>query len=151
MYEIVVHAYADELSPATTTYDGLLNEIADILYPLDGYRDDQWNGGDVCDALAMLLDKYMPEARDRQPERDDTIPTCDICGQAEEESPLMWDGEAGLHVFCQRSHEPCSNCGGRGASGAPWDPDTCARCRGTGWAPRKGFEEYEAERRRLGL
>lgn len=34
--------------PDGTTGEGtILDRIINILYPLDGYRDDQWNGGDV--------------------------------------------------------------------------------------------------------
>ena len=64
MYEVVAHAYADELSVLETSVTGLLWELGQILYPYGGSPDDQWNGGDVCDALAMLLDKYAPEIRD---------------------------------------------------------------------------------------
>ena len=140
MYEITVHAYADELSPATTTYEGLLGELANILYPMDQYRDEcQWNGGDVCDALARLLDKYLPYASTRQPERpdDEHPPTCDICGVREEDSPLTWDGETGLHHYCQERYMTCPRCGGAGATGANGpDPDSCSSCRGTGWVNR---------------
>lgn len=106
MYEIVAHAYADELTVATTTYGGLLYELADILYPLDQPRDHEWNGGDVCDALAMLLDKYAPHMRERQQESCDhndlgPCPTCDLCEQSQCDTPGMeWDGEEGVHVKC---------------------------------------------------
>jgi hypothetical protein len=70
MYEVLVHAYADELTrlpsvPLVTT-DGLLDALQDILYPLDQPRDHQWNGGDVCEAVAEILSVYRPEARFRQ-------------------------------------------------------------------------------------
>jgi hypothetical protein len=45
----------------------ILDALADILYPLDEYADHQWNGGDVCEAVAELLGRYRPDARLRQP------------------------------------------------------------------------------------
>ena len=138
MYEIVVHAYADELSVLKTSYHGLLDEIAEILYPLDGHPDDQWNGGDVCEALAMLLDKYAPTARERRQVRgDEAVPTCDICGVPEELSPLTWNGETGLHHYCEGRYMTCPTCNGAGATGVSGpDPDSCSSCRGTGWVHR---------------
>ena len=51
--------------------DTILDSIQDILYPLDETRGHQWNGGDVCEALAALLREYRPEAYLRQPEGDE--------------------------------------------------------------------------------
>jgi hypothetical protein len=70
MYEVLVHAYADELTalPAapSVTVDGLLDTLQEILYPMSEPRDHQWDGGDVCEALAGVLNVYRPEARFRQ-------------------------------------------------------------------------------------
>jgi uncharacterized protein YlaI len=49
----------------------LIERLADILYPMDEYADTQWNGADVCDLLAGLLDEVAPWARKRQPEGPD--------------------------------------------------------------------------------
>jgi hypothetical protein len=46
----------------------LIERLADILYPMDGFADDQWNGGDVCDALAEVLRDVAPWAARRQPQ-----------------------------------------------------------------------------------
>jgi hypothetical protein len=48
----------------------ILNALEDILYPMDEPRDSQWNGGDVCDAVAALLHAYRPEASLRQSESE---------------------------------------------------------------------------------
>lgn len=48
------------------TADDLLDALADILYPVDGDPDDQWNGGDVCEDLNRLLLTHRPDAPSRQ-------------------------------------------------------------------------------------
>lgn len=50
------------------TREALIERLADILYPMDGYADDSWNGGDVCEDLATLLREVAPWAEKRQPE-----------------------------------------------------------------------------------
>jgi hypothetical protein len=45
----------------------LVERLADILYPMDEFADTQWNGADVCDALAEVLRDVAPWAAQRQP------------------------------------------------------------------------------------
>jgi hypothetical protein len=49
----------------------IIERLADILYPMDEYADTQWNGGDVCEALATLVREVAPWAEKRQPEGPD--------------------------------------------------------------------------------
>lgn len=44
----------------------LVERLADILYPMNEWADTPWNGADVCDMLAGLLDEVAPWARKRQ-------------------------------------------------------------------------------------
>ncbi len=70
VYTNPAHAMQHFATPVSTLKrpDGnaILDAIADILYPVDGSPDDQWNGGDVCDDLNRLLLKYRPDAPARQ-------------------------------------------------------------------------------------
>jgi hypothetical protein len=104
MYEIGIHAYADELVAIPlpdAEGEAILDRIENILYPLDEPRGHQWNGGDVCDALAELLASYRPTAYLRQPEEEGR-PTCDLCERAEEDTPeMVWNGTTGNHVACE--------------------------------------------------
>jgi hypothetical protein len=59
---------------APVTRDDLLDELVDLLYPLDEYRDSQWDGGDICEALARIVDRERPEAKTRQPEEPSITP-----------------------------------------------------------------------------
>lgn len=63
-----------EPGPSVTDIAG---RLADILYPLDEYRGHQWNGGDVCEAVAGLLDELDPEARERQMEAPKGCERCE--------------------------------------------------------------------------
>ena len=40
----------------------------------------------------------------------------------------------------------CPSCGGSGQVGAPWDPESCGACRGTGYSdqPEMTKDEYDA-------
>lgn len=49
----------------------LIERLADILYPMDEYADDQWDGADICDQIAHLLREVAPWAEHRQPKRPD--------------------------------------------------------------------------------
>ena len=49
-----------------STKEAILDQLQEILYPLTEPRDHQWNGGDVCEAVADLLRAYRPEAQYRQ-------------------------------------------------------------------------------------
>jgi hypothetical protein len=46
----------------------LVERLADVLYPMTGFADDQWDGGDVCEALAGILRDVAPWAEHRQPQ-----------------------------------------------------------------------------------
>ena len=46
----------------------LIERLADILYPMDEFADEPWNGGDVCEALAGVLRDVAPWAEHRQPQ-----------------------------------------------------------------------------------
>lgn len=59
---------------APVTRDDLLDELVNILYPLDEYRDTPWNGGDVCEAVAAIVRRERPEAHLRQPEEPPITP-----------------------------------------------------------------------------
>jgi hypothetical protein len=62
----------------TLSRSQIIDRLADILYPLDEPRDHQWNGGDVCEAVAGLLREVAPWAETRQAEEpdDDTVRYC---------------------------------------------------------------------------
>jgi hypothetical protein len=49
----------------------LIERLADILFPMNEFADTSWNGGDVCDMLAAVLDDVAPWARHRQAEGPD--------------------------------------------------------------------------------
>jgi hypothetical protein len=53
--------------PAPVDGEALLDRLVDLMYPLDEYRGHQWNGGDVCDAVAQIIREYRPQAESRQP------------------------------------------------------------------------------------
>lgn len=49
--------------------DKVIERLADIMYPMTGFADDQWNGGDICEDIAFLLREVAPWAEHRQPKR----------------------------------------------------------------------------------
>jgi hypothetical protein len=57
----------DTVGPSPDADSRILDELIDILYPLDEYRDHQWNGGDVCEAVAAIVHRERPDAHLRQP------------------------------------------------------------------------------------
>jgi hypothetical protein len=46
----------------------LIERLADVLYPMNEFADTPWNGADVCDMVAGILDEVAPWARHRQPQ-----------------------------------------------------------------------------------
>lgn len=61
-------AARDLEAPLAVDGEEILDRLVDLMYPMEEYRGHQWNGGDVCEAVANILREYRPEAQHRQPE-----------------------------------------------------------------------------------
>lgn len=109
---------------APVTRDDLLDELVNLLYPMDEYRDHDWDAAGICERLAEIVKRERPEAHLRQPEDpEDYTPRCDVCGKVDEE--VDWCGNCG----CCREH-----------------------CQGyKSCSESKAFEAYKAARREAGL
>lgn len=121
---------AGHLFLTATDANDLFHVLAKRLY------DDDNLSMDTAEHVQFLCNSVLVDA---------TFPTCDICGQREEDTPGMeWNGETGLHVACEKTHR-CISCGGSGQVGAPWDPESCGTCRGTGYSLDPGMtkDEYD--------
>jgi hypothetical protein len=73
--------------------------IANVLTPITGVtykRSKKGKEAALFDTLAVLA-----AIEHAAVVYEDTAPTCDICGVTEEESPLEWNGETGLHFICE--------------------------------------------------
>ena len=73
--------------------------IANVLTPLTGVvykRSKKGKEAALFDTLAVLA-----AIEHAAVVYEDARPTCDICGVAEKDSTLEWNGETGLHYVCE--------------------------------------------------